>query len=196
MPLGEGLRQLAVSRSLKCNRRGIVAQFENVTRYGHGLRDELCFEKRVSAENLCSLSGSVRRGKGRHPGRVLRQLYYNRKYAIRLLNGPAPSGGPLGKRRRRRGFTYGPRVLSILKAVWETADYPWSVRLKALLPEWMPWIRRRYRLSAETERAAPAADRRVDRRRSTSTDPHRPAQAWASLVPLLKRCLSLEEYSE
>ena len=77
---------------------------------------------------------------------------YNRKYAIRLLNGPVLSGGPRGKRRRRRGFTYGPRVLSILKAVWETADYPWSVRLKALLPEWMPWIRRRYRLSAETER--------------------------------------------
>ena len=77
---------------------------------------------------------------------------YNRKYAIRLLNGPALSGGPMGKRRRRRGFRYGPRVLSILKAVWEAADYPWSVRLKALLPEWMPWIRRRYRLSAETER--------------------------------------------
>ena len=77
---------------------------------------------------------------------------YNRKYAIRLLNGPPPSGRPLGKRRRRRGFTYGPRVLSILKATWEAADYPWSVRLKALLPEWMPWIRRRYRLSAESER--------------------------------------------
>jgi hypothetical protein len=77
---------------------------------------------------------------------------YNRKYAIRILNGPAPSAGPMARRRRRRGFTYGPRVLSILKAVWEAADYPWSVRLKALLPEWMPWIRRRYRLSAESER--------------------------------------------
>jgi hypothetical protein len=43
-------------------------------------------------------------------------------------------------------------VLSILKAVWEAADYPRSVRLKALLPERMPWIRRRHRLSAERER--------------------------------------------
>ena len=77
---------------------------------------------------------------------------YNRKYAIRLLNGPAPSGGPMGRRRRRRGFTYGPRALSILNPVWEAADYPWSVRLKALLPKWMPWIPRRYRLSAESER--------------------------------------------
>jgi hypothetical protein len=48
--------------------------------------------------------------------------------------------------------TYGPRVLSVLKAVWEAADYPWSGRLKALLPEWLPWIRRRFRLTPEMER--------------------------------------------
>jgi hypothetical protein len=42
-------------------------------------------------------------------------------------------------------------LLSILKGVWEAADYPWSVRLKALLPEWMPWIRRRFPLSPELE---------------------------------------------
>jgi hypothetical protein len=42
-------------------------------------------------------------------------------------------------------------VISILKAAWEAADYPWSVRLKALLPEWMLWIRRRLRLSPELE---------------------------------------------
>ena len=94
--------------------------------------------------------------RGAEKGRILNEFGahcdYNRKYAIRLLNSPASSGKPVGKRRRRRGFTCGPRLLSILKAVWEAADYPWSVRLKALLPEWMPWIRRRYRLSAETER--------------------------------------------
>jgi hypothetical protein len=49
-------------------------------------------------------------------------------------------------------MTYGPRVISILKAVWEATDYPWSVRLKALLPEWMPWIRRPFRLPPELER--------------------------------------------
>jgi hypothetical protein len=31
-------------------------------------------------------------------------------------------------------------VISVLAAVWETAGYPWSVRLKALLPSWMSWI--------------------------------------------------------
>jgi len=33
-----------------------------------------------------------------------------------------------------------------------SGDYPWSVRLKALLSEWMPWIRRRFRLTPEIER--------------------------------------------
>lgn len=49
-------------------------------------------------------------------------------------------------------MTYGPRVISVLKAVWEAADYPWSVRLKALLPEWMPRIRQRFRITAVEER--------------------------------------------
>lgn len=29
-------------------------------------------------------------------------------------------------------------TLAILTAVWEAAGYPWSVRLKAMLPTWMP----------------------------------------------------------
>ncbi len=74
---------------------------------------------------------------------------YNRKYAIRVLNGPPPPRKP--PRRRRRDVTYGSRVISILKAVWEAADYPWSERLKALLPEWMPWIRQRFLLPPELE---------------------------------------------
>jgi hypothetical protein len=76
---------------------------------------------------------------------------YHRKHAIRLLNSSPPSTQPVPKR-RRRGVTYGPQLISILKAVWEAADYPWSVRLKALLPEWMPWIRRRFRLPPELEK--------------------------------------------
>ena len=89
-------------------------------------------------------------------GRILDEFCancgYHRKYAIRLLNSPPPPGSPPGRARRPRGVTYGPGLLSILKAVWEAADYPWSVRLKALLPEWMPWIRRRFRLRPELER--------------------------------------------
>jgi hypothetical protein len=76
---------------------------------------------------------------------------YHRKHAIRLLNHPLPAA-PAVPRRRVRGRTYGSQTIKVLQAVWEAADYPWSVRLKALLPEWMPWIRRRFRLTAETER--------------------------------------------
>jgi hypothetical protein len=76
---------------------------------------------------------------------------YHRKHAIRLLNCPLPAA-KAAPRRRVRARTYGSQVISILTVIWAAADYPWSVRLKALLPEWMPWIRRRFRLSAEIER--------------------------------------------
>jgi transposase InsO family protein len=88
---------------------------------------------------------------------------YNRKYAIRLLNGPRPE-----KRRRpprRRGLSYGQETLAVLTAVWEAAGYPWSVRLKALLPSWMPRIRKRFRLRLEVEQQLlKISARQIDRR--------------------------------
>jgi Integrase core domain len=91
---------------------------------------------------------------------------YHRKYAIRLLNGPPPSRfQPRRAAGRSRSPSYGPVVLSVLQAVWEAAGYPWSVRLKALLPLWMPWVRKRFRVSAEVERQLLAISaRQVDRR--------------------------------
>jgi hypothetical protein len=56
-------------------------------------------------------------------------------------------------------------VVSVLIGVWEAAGYPWSVRLKAILPNWMPWIRQRYQPSAETERQLlRISARQIDRR--------------------------------
>ncbi len=75
---------------------------------------------------------------------------YHRKYAIRLLNGPPPGPRPV-RARRLKGVTYGHQVISVLKAIWEAADYPWSVRLKALLASWMPWIRRHLRITPRLE---------------------------------------------
>jgi hypothetical protein len=91
---------------------------------------------------------------------------YHRKYAIRLLNGPPPSRARPGRvRRRSRSPSYGAVVVSVLAAVWEAAGYPWSVRLKALLPLWMPWVKKRFRVSAELERQLLAISaRQVDRR--------------------------------
>jgi len=89
---------------------------------------------------------------------------YNRKYAIRLLNGPRPEKERV-RRPRERKPQYGKQVISGLAGVWEAAGYPWSVRLKALLPSWMPWIRKRYRLSAKLEQQLLAMSaRQMDRR--------------------------------
>ena len=89
---------------------------------------------------------------------------YQRKYAIRKLNGPPPE--EKNKRvHRSRGFTYSAQAISVLAAVWEAAGYPWSVRLKALLPVWMPWIRQRFHLTSQLEQQLLAiSPRQIDRR--------------------------------
>ena len=76
---------------------------------------------------------------------------YHRKYAIRLLSGPPPEKRRRLPRRRRKQ-TYGQQTVSVLQEVWEAAGYPWSVRLKALLPPWLPWIRKRFHLRPEIEK--------------------------------------------
>ena len=90
---------------------------------------------------------------------------YNRKYAIRLLNGPAPQR-PKTIARKGRRLTYGAKVISALTAIWEAAGYPCSVRLKALLPLWLPWAIKRMALSAQVQKqlliiSPPTIDRRL-----------------------------------
>jgi len=80
-----------------------------------------------------------------------RVIGYSRKYAIRVLNGPRPEGRPPKSKRRPRGPAYSERTIEVLSAIWEASGYPWSVRLNALLPIWLPWAKRRFRISAETE---------------------------------------------
>jgi transposase InsO family protein len=90
---------------------------------------------------------------------------YNRKYAIRVLNGPPPSKRQSKTRNRRSSTRYGSQLLSVLAFVWETAGFPWSLRLKALLPLWMPWIRRHFGISAQIERQLLSiSPRQIDRR--------------------------------
>ena len=109
------------------------------------------------------------RAAGRKAKRVILDEFcantdYHRKYAIRLLNGPRPEKHPR-RGRGQRGLSYSRETLAVLTAIWETAGYPWSVRLKALLPQWMPWIRRRFALRPEIERQLLAiSPRQMDRR--------------------------------
>ncbi len=89
---------------------------------------------------------------------------YHRKYAIRLLNGPRPEQRQKAGHRRRRQ-SYGPEMAGILTAVWEAAGYPWSVRLKAILPAWMPWIRKRFGVRPEiAKQLLKISARQMDRR--------------------------------
>jgi hypothetical protein len=64
---------------------------------------------------------------------------YHRKYAIALLRRPPDTAAD--PPRRRRGPTYSPAALRVIEAIWRAAGYPWSERLKALLPLWLPWAR-------------------------------------------------------
>ena len=54
----------------------------------------------------------------------------------------------------------------MVETIWEAAGYPWSQRLKALLPLWVPWARReRPDLSPEVEREIlRISARQMDRR--------------------------------
>lgn len=89
---------------------------------------------------------------------------YHRKYAIRKLSGPPPKAKP-PRLRRRRSFYYSPSMIVFLQAVWEAAGYPWSVRLKALVVDWMPRVRKRFAISAELERQLrEISARQIDRR--------------------------------
>src|SRR5260370_39459659 len=109
----------------------------------------------------------------RHAGRPEKQRIldefcqvagYPRKHAIRLLNRPAPGAA---RPPRQRTATYSPAAIAALRAIWEAAGYPWSLRLKALLPLWLPWARRRLRLRAAVEaQGRRISPRQMDRRRA------------------------------
>lgn len=87
--------------------------------------------------------------------------HYTRKGAIRALNQPPAPHHP---ERRGRPLLYPSAVRSALAALWEAAGYPWSQRLKALLPLWLPWATRRFPLTPDSLRRLQAmSPRTMDR---------------------------------
>jgi hypothetical protein len=92
---------------------------------------------------------------------------YHRKSAIRVLQAPPPR---TPRRHPRQPQTYGSQTISVLAAIWEAAGYPWSRRLKALLPLWLPWAKHRFAISPTVERqllaiSPPTIDRRLQSRK-------------------------------
>lgn len=92
---------------------------------------------------------------------------YNRKYAIAKLCGPAPEKEKdvKGKRRPPRGYQYSARVIDILAMLWTAAGYICSLRLKAAIPLWLPWLRKHLQIDAEIEQSLLSMSaRQMDRR--------------------------------
>jgi len=90
-------------------------------------------------------------------------LQYHRKAAIRAFARPPRTTPP--RRRSGRPSPYGPRTPTLLMHIWEAAGYPWSIRLKALLPLWFPWAKRRFTIPLHVERARRTISARtIDRR--------------------------------
>ena len=97
----------------------------------------------IFADNLWTVQQGGGEAKERDVGRILSEHRLSPEVCDSASERAAP--GKRESRRRERRPRYGAQTLSILAAIWEAAGYPWSVRLKAILPNWMPWIRQRYR---------------------------------------------------
>jgi hypothetical protein len=135
---------------------GMTDGFMGATRVGPQARQEYVAKMRERYER------ADRAAKGRLLDEVCEATGYHRKAVIRVLRRPAARGRPRG--RRGRPVQYGRAVVEALRAIWTAAGYPWSVRLKARLPLWLPWARRRRRLSSEIEqRLRTMSPRQMDR---------------------------------
>jgi hypothetical protein len=109
----------------------------------------------AKSEYLAQTRDRYRRAKSRkEKGRLLAEAMtvtgYHRKAVIRAWR--RPERAESRHRRPGRARQYGPAVVRALKAIWEAAGYPWSARLKALVPLWLPWARKRLALSPGIER--------------------------------------------
>ena len=104
-------------------------------------------------EYLAQLRDRYQRASRPEKGRVLTEAVtvtgYHRKAIIRAWQRPAVrrARGP----RPGRPTRYDAAVVRVLRAIWVAAGYPWSLRLKALLPQWLPWARQRFAVTPATD---------------------------------------------
>ncbi len=100
-----------------------------------------------------------REGKGRLLDEAMAVTGRHRKSLIRAWRRELRPGGTRGGRPTQ----YGAPVVRALVAVWTAAGYPRSVRMRALLPTWLPWTRRRLALAPATEAGLRAISGQIDR---------------------------------
>jgi len=74
---------------------------------------------------------------------------YNRKYAIRRLSSPPSTQTHI---RRKQNAFYAQQTIVIIHQIWQASGYLWSERLKAAIPIWLPWVKKHFGTSRETEK--------------------------------------------
>jgi hypothetical protein len=132
--------------------------------------EEFSMARQSKREYLHSLYKRYRQGRRTQKTAMLEEFCkvcgYNRKYAIWLLSRPLSKAGA----RRRvtvRSATYSKAAVGTLAKVWEASGYLCSQRLKAALPQWLPWIKKHFEVNGELEKELLAISaRQMDRRLS------------------------------
>lgn len=118
---------------------------------------------------LCAVYSRYRKASREQRSAILDEFCaatgYHRKYAIALLNRP-PEDVARPSRPRRRAPTYPEPTIEVLAKIWESAGYPWSKRLKALLPLWLPWAKKHIEELTEDveQQLLRISPRQIDRR--------------------------------
>lgn len=130
--------------------------------------EEFSMARQSKREYLRSIYERYRQGRRAEKTAMLEEFCkvcgYNRKYAIWLLSRPLPQ--PNARRRRtQRSATYSKASIATLAKVWEASGYLCSQRLKAALPQWLPWIKKHFKVNRELEKELLGISaRQMDRR--------------------------------
>jgi hypothetical protein len=131
--------------------------------------EEIGMARQSKREYLRSIYKRYRTGERSEKTAMLEEFCkvcgYNRKYAIWLLSRPLSKAGGVRRRPTSRSATYKKASIRTLAKVWEASGYLCSQRLKAALPQWLPWIKKHFDMSAELQKQLLAISaRQMDRR--------------------------------
>jgi predicted transcriptional regulator len=144
---------------------GLLLSYHNVGKGNDMGGSEMTAGKRVDSalsEYRKRYSEASKLEKGCILNEFCKLTKYHRKYAITLL-----------KRERKESFNtkerkkvYSNESLLVVERIWEMADYPWSERLVAQIPLWLPWAKQHMKwITPQIEQEVQSISaRQIDRR--------------------------------
>jgi hypothetical protein len=134
------------------------------------MMEEISMARQSKREYLRSIHKRYRQGTRKEKTAMLEEFCkvcgYNRKYAIWLLSRPL-STRAAQRAVTQRSATYSKAAITTLAKVWEASGYLCSQRLKAALPQWLPWIKKHFAVDTKLAKELLAISaRQMDRRLS------------------------------